>query len=209
MSDTSYHDSVTVETEVKQSDDLFYLNVSNFKFFGISEKAIQTELTLNKVKEIVNNNKQLKENSKNKQESLLAPFNSTNKKEITNILIEPIKIDGLGNQLIEGKNDNNNNNNEKSSKKNRKEDKKEGKKDKENLLDKKRKRPDEEKHSPLKNKTKFQEINKSKEKDKEKQKIKTLKENSNKKKFKEDKNEKAEKVSNFSEKKEKQEKQED
>ena len=138
MSDTSYHDSVTVETEIKRNDDIYYFDISNFKYFGISEKATQTILTLNKVKEIVNNNKQLKENNKTKSESLLAPLNSNNKKEVTNILIEPIKFDNSGNQIIEGKNDNKDNNNDnmqiitKSSKKNKKEEKKESKKDKEN-----------------------------------------------------------------------------
>ena len=170
MSDASYHDSVTVETEIKQNDDVYYFDISNFKYFGISEKATQTILTLNKVKEIVNNNKQLKENNKTKQESLMAPLNSSNKKEITNILIEPIKIFDAKNQIIDGKNSSKDNNNDnmqiitKSSKKSKREEKKEGKKDKDNLLDKKRKRPDEEIQSPTKNKTKFQEINKSKEK---------------------------------------------
>ena len=38
MSDASYHDSVTVETEIKQNDDVYYFDISNFKYFGISEK---------------------------------------------------------------------------------------------------------------------------------------------------------------------------
>ena len=52
MSETSFHDSVTVETEIKPIDDVYYLNITNFKFFGISEKAIQTDLTLNQIKKI-------------------------------------------------------------------------------------------------------------------------------------------------------------
>ena len=62
MSETSYHDSVTVQTEVKPNDDIYYLNITNFKFFGLSEKAIQTDLTLEDIKIIDNNNKQKKDN---------------------------------------------------------------------------------------------------------------------------------------------------
>ena len=41
MSETSYHDSVTVQTEVKPNDNIYYLNITNFKFFGLSEKQFK------------------------------------------------------------------------------------------------------------------------------------------------------------------------
>ena len=192
MSETSYHDSVTVETEVKQNDDIYHLDIINFKYFGLSEKAIQTDLTLKDIMKIDYNNKQIKENKGN-QEPLMAPFSSSIKKESPKILIEPIKDNNLGNKLFEAKNDNNNDdinsNLSKSAKKSKKEDKKEGKKDKDSFLDKKRKRVDEEKQSPSKNKLKFKDINKIKERDKEKDKekeklkIKLLKEKQSKRNY--------------------------
>ena len=212
MSEASYHDSVTVETEVKQNDDIYHLDIINFKYFGLSEKAIQTDLTLKDIMKIDYNNKQIKENKGN-QEPLMAPFSSSIKKESPKILIEPIKDNNLGNKLFEAKNDNNNDdinsNLSKSAKKTKKEDKKEGKKDKDSFLDKKRKRVDEEKQSPSKNKLKFKDINKIKERDKEKEKlkIKLLKEKTSKIKQKEDKPEKLEKILNSSDKKDKLEKQ--
>ena len=212
MSETLYYDSVTVETEVKQNDDIYYLNISNFKFFGLSEKAIQTDLTLKDIMKIDYNNKQLKEN-KIKSDSLVAPPHSSNKKETPNKLIGPIKNENSENKSIEVTEDNNTadyvSNLSKSTKKKKKEEKKDDKKDKDNFLDKKRKREDEDKQSPLKNKSKIKEVNKSKEKEKDKDKekdktkIKSLKEKTSKIKQKE---EKAEKAQYSSEKKEKQEK---
>ena len=210
MSETSYYDSVTVETEVKQNDDIYYLNIKNFKFFGLSEKAIQTDLTLQDIMKIYYNNKQPKEN-KVKQEPLMAPFNSSNKKETQNRLIIPIKKEFSENKFFEMKDDYNTDdylsNYSKSSKKTKKDDKKMTKKDKDNFMDKKRKRDDEDKQSPLKNKTKTKEVNKIKEidkdKEKEKPKIKQLKEKSSKSKSKEEKIEKIGKALSSSEKKEK------
>ena len=163
MSETSFHDSVTVETEIKPIDDVYYLNITNFKFFGLSEKAIQTDLTLNHIKKFDYDNKQLKEN-KIKKDSLMAPFNTSNKKEVSNKLIEQIKNENSENKLIEVMDDTNNedhiSNLSKSQKKNKKEEKKEAKSDKDNYLEKKRKRNDEDKQSHLKNKTKIKELNK-------------------------------------------------
>ncbi len=212
MSDLSYPFSVTVDTEVKQNDDIYYLNVKNFQYFGLSEKAVQTDSTLQDSLQMDYREKQNKEN-KAKQESLMAPINSSTKKELTNILIESIKINNSGNKYIDIKDDNNNDEHiqsiSKSSKKSKKEEKKEVKRDKENFLDKKRKRVDEEKLSPTKNKNKLKELNKSKEKekdkDKEKSKIKSLKEKTSKIKQKEEKSEKSEKAQVSSDKKEKQE----
>ena len=214
MSETSFHDSVTVETEVKPNDDIYYLSITNFKFFGLSEKAIQTDLTLKDIMKIDYINKQLKEN-KMKQESLKAPFNSSNKKETLSKSGESIRNENSENKLTEVMDDYNaedyNSNLSKSVKKNKKEEKKEVKKDKDNLLEKKRKRDDEDKQSPFKNKTKVKEVNKIKEKDKdnkekEKQKNKILKEKDGKIKHKEEKIESVEKSKNSTEKKEKQEK---
>ena len=210
MSDLSYPFSVTVDTEVKQNDDIYYLNVKNFQYFGLSEKAVQTDSTLQDSLQMDYREKQNKEN-KGKQESLIAPINSSTKKELTNILIEPIKFDNSGNKYIDIKDDNNNDDYiqsiSKSSKKSKKEDKKDVKKDKDNFLDKKRKRVDEDKLSPSKNKNKLKELNKSKEKDKdkEKSKIKSLKEKTSKIKQKDEKSEKSEKAQASSDKKEKQE----
>jgi len=216
MSEISYHDSVTVETEVKPNDDIYYLNITNFKFFGLSEKAIQTDLTLKDIMKIDFNNKQFKEN-KMKQEPLKPPFNTNNKKETLSKSGESIRNENSENKLTEVLDDNNNedynSNLSKSTKKNKKEEKKEIKKDRDNLLEKKRKRDDEDKQSPFKNKTKVKEVNKIKEKDKdnkdkekEKPKNKTLKEKAGKIKHKEDKLESGEKSRNSAEKKEKQEK---
>ena len=214
MSEISYHDSVTVETEVKPNDDIYYLNITNFKFFGLSEKAIQTDLTLKDIMKIDFNNKQFKEN-KMKQEPLKPPFNTNNKKETLSKSGESIRNENSENKLTEVMDDYNtedyNSNLSKSVKKNKKEEKKEVKKDKDNLLEKKRKRDDEDKQSPFKNKTKVKEVNKIKEKDKdnkekEKQKNKILKEKAGKIKHKEDKIESGEKSQNSTEKKEKQEK---
>ena len=214
MSETSFHDSVTVETEVKPNDDIYYLNITNFKFFGLSEKAIQTDLTLKDIMKIDYNNKQFKEN-KMKQEPLKPPFNTNNKKETLSKSGESIRNENSENKLTEVMDDYNtedyNSNLSKSVKKNKKEEKKEIKKDKDNLLEKKRKRDDEDKQSPFKNKTKVKEVNKLKEKDKdnkekEKQKNKILKEKPGKIKHKEDKIESGEKSQNSTEKKEKQEK---
>ena len=210
MSDLSYPFSVTVDTEVKQNDDIYYLNVKNFQYFGLSEKAVQTDSTLQDSLQMDYREKQNKEN-KGKQEPLIAPINSSTKKELTNILIEPIKFDNSGNKYIDIKDDNNNDDYiqsiSKSSKKSKKEDKKDVKKDKDNFLDKKRKRVDEDKLSPSKNKNKLKELNKSKEKekDKEKSKIKSLKEKTSKIKQKDEKSEKSEKAQASSDKKEKQE----
>ena len=182
MSETSFHDSVTVETEVKPNDDIYYLSITNFKFFGLSEKAIQTDLTLKDIMKIDYINKQLKEN-KMKQESLKAPFNSSNKKETLSKSGESIRNENSENKLTEVMDDYNtedyNSNLSKSVKKNKKEEKKE--------------------------------VNKIKEKDKdnkekEKQKNKILKEKAGKIKHKEDKIESGEKSQNSTEKKEKQEK---
>ena len=215
MSETSYHDSVTVQTEVKPNDDIYYLNITNFKFFGLSEKAIQTDLTLEDIKIIDNNNKQKKDN-KMKLEPLVAPSTSSNKKEVLDKLMEPFKNEYSENKLIEATEDNNTDdymsNLSKSAKKTKKEDKKEVKKNKDSFMDKKRKRDDEDKQSPSKNKSKLKEVNKIKEKEKEKgnekekSKSKSLKEKSSKLKQKDEKLGKSEKIQNSSEKKEKQEK---
>ena len=213
MSETSYHDSVTVQTEVKPNDDIYYLNITNFKFFGLSEKAIQTDLTLEDIKIIDNNNKQKKDN-KMKQEPLVAPSTSSNKKEVLDKLMEPFKNEYSENKLIEATEDNNTDdymsNLSKSAKKTKKEDKKEVKKNKDSFMDKKRKRDDEDKQSPSKNKSKLKEVNKIKEKEKgnekEKSKSKSLKEKSSKLKQKDEKLGKSERIQNSSEKKEKQEK---
>ena len=61
MSKINYHDSVSVDTEVKQIDDFESFNEANFQFFGLSEKEIQTELTMRDIIEIDNYNKELKE----------------------------------------------------------------------------------------------------------------------------------------------------
>ena len=213
MSETSYHDSVTVQTEVKPNDNIYYLNITNFKFFGLSEKAIQTDLTLEDIKIIDNNNKQKKDN-KMKLEPLVAPSTSSNKKEVLDKLMEPFKNEYSENKLIEATEDNNTDdymsNLSKSAKKTKKEDKKEVKKNKDSFMDKKRKRDDEDKQSPSKNKSKLKEVNKIKEKEKgnekEKSKSKSLKEKSSKLKQKDEKLGKSEKIQNSSEKKEKQEK---
>ena len=107
MSDLSYPFSVTVDTEVKQNDDIYYLNVKNFQYFGLSEKAVQTDSTLQDSLQMDYKEKQNKEN-KAKQEPLMAPINSSTKKELSNILIEPIKFDNSGNKYIDIKDDNNN-----------------------------------------------------------------------------------------------------
>ena len=61
MSKFQYHDSVTVETEVKKSEDLDSYNEDNFQFFGLSEKGTQTELTMKDINEMDKQNKEIKE----------------------------------------------------------------------------------------------------------------------------------------------------
>ena len=194
MSDISYHDSVTVETEVKPNDDLYYLNISSFQFFGLSEKAIQTDLTMEDILKFDYKNKQIKENNNNKQDPLMAPSDhneSNNKKQISNKLISSNKGDNYENKNMETKGkDNSKVALSKILKKGKKEEKSGDKNDKDNFLDKKRKRDDEDKQSPSKNKTKLKEVNKIKDKEKIKHKIKSLKEKNIIKKTKEEKQEK-------------------
>ena len=61
MSIINYHDGVSVETEVKIGDDFDSFNETNFQFFGLSEKGIQTELTMRDIIEMDNYNKEQKE----------------------------------------------------------------------------------------------------------------------------------------------------
>ena len=136
MSKIPYHDSVTVETEEKQVLDEFeYLDEEHFQFFGLSEKGIQTELTMRDINEIDNYNKELKEKNLSEQkilgkfEALLqqdTPSNNPNNKKDTNNNKNEQKsnnvhntnlIDKLANKFIEPINDNNNNNNNKKNEK--------------------------------------------------------------------------------------------
>ena len=199
MSDTTYHDSVTVETEVKPNDDLYYLNISCFQFFGLSEKGIQTDLTLKDIQKIDYENKQLKDNNNIiKQDPLMAPidYNETNnKKNISNKLMNSNKSDNYENKNTEMKGkdifDNTKTNLSKILKKAKKEEKNDDRLDKDNFLDKKRKRNDEEKQSPSKNKNKLKDVNKLKDKEKIKHKMKSLKEKNSIKKSKDEKQEKS------------------
>ena len=198
MSEISYHDSVSVETEVKSNDDLFNLNINCFQFFGLSEKAIQTDLTLQDILKIDFKKKQINYNN-NKQDPLMAPsdYNElNNKKQISNKLINSNKSDNYENKNkdLKGKDffDNCKVTLSKIFKKGKKEEKSADKNDKDNFLDKKRKRDDEEKQSPSKNKNKIKikDINKLKDKEKIKHKIKSLNEKNIIKKQKEEKSEK-------------------
>ena len=128
MSKINYHDGVSVETEVKENTDFDSLNEKFFQFFGLSEKGIQTELTMRDINEMDNN----KDIDKKELEKNISDFNffhkidplfshelPFNKKEEKYKLNEP-KIQNLNNKnnllgkisnkFIEPNNENNKNN---------------------------------------------------------------------------------------------------
>jgi len=79
---------------------IFNLNINCFQFFGLSEKAIQTDLTLQDILKIDFKKKQINYNN-NKQDPLMAPsdYNElNNKKQISNKLINSNKSDNYENK---------------------------------------------------------------------------------------------------------------
>ena len=109
MSKINYHDGVTVETEVKQFEDFDSFNETNYQFFGLSEKGIQTELTMRDINEIDIENKELKEKKLLEQKIPIKtepkitneePQNNNIKKDINNKLNEH-KINNNANNLID------------------------------------------------------------------------------------------------------------
>ena len=195
MSIINYHDGVSVETEVKQGDDFDSLNETNFQFFGLSEKGIQTDLTMRDIIELDNHNKELKEKKLTEQKNgkpdhisaEQLPLNTPNIKKDKDIINKSNEsknsnmniIDKLSHIEIEPFKDNGNNFSghkiclAKNSLSVQKKSKKDEKKD--IFLEKKRKR-DEEKSSSMSNNNKNKhnkEIIRSKEKEKDNNKEKS------------------------------------
>ena len=150
MAKNNYKDCVTVDTEIKNSEEESS-NIVNYCFFGISEKWTQTDLTMRDIEELDSLNK-AKNDIKIFNQKLINKLEYSANPELFQDVQKSKNNESLDNSAQNTKIKNIENQNENQSNSNSNKVKSFNKKKKENLINKKRKRENEEKSSSNTNK---------------------------------------------------------